>query len=68
VDKDNSLRFSASREDIKRFSAMARKVFMRKLASELQQSFTEVVRMNRKEEHPLNRPWKRRGEEEWSNQ
>jgi hypothetical protein len=54
VDKDNSLRFSASREDIKRFSAMARKVFMRKLASELQQSFTEVVRMNRKEEHPLN--------------
>jgi hypothetical protein len=63
IDKDGKLGFPASVEDIRRFGAQARKVFfLRKPPSQLQQSFAQVV-MNRGNDRPPDRPWKRRGDQ-----
>jgi hypothetical protein len=64
VDKEGNLGFPASAEEVRRFGASARKVFLRKPPSELLDSFAQVVKMNRDEERLSNRSWKRRGEEE----
>jgi hypothetical protein len=62
VNVDGMLGFPASAEEIKRFSANARKVFLKKPPSELQESFARVVVMNRVERKVPAGPWKRRGE------
>jgi hypothetical protein len=62
VDKDGRLGFPATREEIRRFGATTRKVFIHKPPSVLQKSFAQAVSMGREEDHPSSRPWKRRGE------
>jgi hypothetical protein len=53
VDKDGNLGFPASREDIRRFGAGARKVFLRKPPSQLQQTFAHAVSMGWEDERHL---------------
>jgi hypothetical protein len=50
-------------EEIRRFGATARRVFLKKPPSKLQESFAHVVEMNRDERKAPARPWKRIGEE-----
>jgi hypothetical protein len=62
VDKDGKLGFPTSVEDIRKFGANARRVFLRKPPSQLQRSFAQVVQMPREEDRLSNQPWKKRGE------
>jgi hypothetical protein len=61
MDKDGQLGFLASRDEIRKFGAGARRVFLRKPPSQLLHSFAKVVSMGREDECPPPRPWKRRG-------
>jgi hypothetical protein len=63
VNKDDSLGFSPTQEEIRKFGSQARKVFLRKPPSQLQKSFTCAV-MSWEGNRPPKRPWTRRGEED----
>jgi hypothetical protein len=64
VDRDGRLGFPATREEVRKFRDKVRKVFLRSSPSVLQGSFAQAVRMGRKDERPVKRPWFCRGEAE----
>jgi hypothetical protein len=64
VDENGNIGFPALRNEVRKFGATARKVFLRKPPLELLKSFAQVVQMGREDERPPARPWKRRGEED----
>jgi hypothetical protein len=56
TDDKGSIGFPALREEVRRFGHKARKIFLQSPPSELHNSFAEIVRMWREEQHS----WKRR--------
>jgi hypothetical protein len=56
-------RFPASEDEVRRFGARARKIFLRDPPFVLQKLFAQVVAMGR-DDGPSNRRWKRCSEEE----
>jgi hypothetical protein len=61
VDKEGNLGFLASWEEIRKYGAGARKVFVRQSPSELNHSNARAVEMGSHQ----NRPWKRQSGDEW---
>jgi hypothetical protein len=64
VDAEGALGFPVLVSDVRKFGAIARRVFIRAPPFQLQHTFASVVTMSHEEERPQHRHWKRRGEED----